>query len=98
MRVNQLVRRRRRLDQDAEPAEGIDARELVAQARGDGGARDAVEAVAAGDELALELHQSSVVVVADLGLARVEVIDRRVLHLEEDLAAGGKARGDEVLD
>src|SRR5207237_1751824 len=38
------------------------------------------------------------VVKAHLRLARVEVVDRRVLNLEENLAASGEARGDQVLD
>src|SRR5947209_7014339 len=50
MRVDQLLGRGGRLDQDAEPAERVDAREFMAHARRDRGPRDAVEAVAAGDE------------------------------------------------
>src|SRR5262249_13854307 len=82
----------------AEPAERIDARELASRARRNRRTRDAVEAVAAGDEVAAELLQPPAVVEAHLGLARVEVVERRVLHLEEDLAARGEPRGDEVLD
>src|SRR6185436_18942337 len=62
VRVDQLVGGRRRLDQDAEPAEGIDARELAPCARGNRRPRDAVEAVAAADEIALELFELAGVV------------------------------------
>src|SRR3990170_7103273 len=98
MRIDQLVGRRWRLDQDAEPAERIAAGELVAVARGDRRPRDAVEAVAAGDEVAFEFVDFSVPVKPRLRRRGVQVVTRDVLYAEQQRAAGGQARGDQVLD
>ena len=67
-------------------------------ARGDGGARNAVEAVAAGNEVGMDLLDFAVVVETGLGRRRIQVVKRRILHAEQDLSAGGEARGDQVLD
>src|SRR5688572_2390032 len=67
-------------------------------ARGNGGARNAVKAVAAGDEVGMDFLDFAVVVEARLGRRRIEVVKRRILHAEQDLSAGGEARGDQVLD
>ncbi len=55
VRVDQLLVRRRGLGEDPEPGERILARRLAVSAVGDGLAADAVEAVAAGDEVAGQL-------------------------------------------
>src|SRR5688572_29113486 len=97
VRIDQLVGRWRRLHQDAEPAEWVAARELVTMARGDGGAGNAVKAVATGNKVGMDFFDFAVVVEARLGRRRIEVVKRRVLHAEQDLSAGGEARGDQVL-
>jgi hypothetical protein len=56
--VDQLVADRRHLGQQAEPAEGIDALETARWRLRHAGAADAVEAVAAGDEVAFDLVAS----------------------------------------
>ena len=57
--VDQLVGRGRRLGQDAEPGERIDALvDSCSAPAGIAGAADAVEAVAAGDEVAVQLAAS----------------------------------------
>src|SRR5262249_26859726 len=57
VRVDQLRRRSRRLGEDTEPAEGINVVILGAARRWNGRAADAVEAVAACDEVAAQLPQ-----------------------------------------
>src|SRR4051812_21957796 len=64
--IDELVGGWRCFHQDAEPAEGIYARELAAHARGNRGSRDAVEAIAAGDEIAGDFNKRILVVKADL--------------------------------
>ena len=95
--VDQLLRGRRRCGQDAEPGEGIDPLEDAQHALRDRRPADAVEAVAAGDEVAVELAHLAVIAEADRGLVAVEVVQAHGLRLEQDLAAGRQPRGDQVL-
>src|SRR5262249_24527574 len=53
--IDQLLRHRRRVGEEAEPAERIDPLELADRLRRHALARDAVEAIAAGDEVARDL-------------------------------------------
>jgi hypothetical protein len=92
--VDQFVRGRRDLGQDAEPAERVLARAVREDAVGDGVAADAVEAVAAGDRPAAELVVAAVVAVAD---GRGPGIGGDVLDLEQQRLAGRAPRRDQVL-
>ncbi len=55
-----------------------------------------MEAVAAGDEIALDLVIAPVVVIAHAGM-RVEAVQAHVVGLEDCLRSGGRARVDQVL-
>ena len=72
--VNQFVVDRRRLRQDAEPAERIDPLEGLDRRRLDAGAADAVEAVAAGDEIAVDLAGHAVLDIGDARTVGVEIM------------------------
>ena len=98
--VDQLVRGRRRLGQDAEPAERIDPEVVLAHAAfRNGRAADAVAAVAAGDEVAGEFLVLALLGgEADLGLVGGHVLQAGRLGLEQDLAARLKPELDQVLE
>jgi hypothetical protein len=72
--VGQFVRDRRRLRQDAEPAERIDPFEGLDRRRLDAGAADAVEPVAAGNEVAGDLVAGAVLVKGNAGMVGVEIM------------------------
>jgi hypothetical protein len=97
-RVDQLGLVGRRGGQDAQPGEGV--LPLVGVSRGSRqrAAAEAVEAVAAGDELAVEDLLGAVLGEADLGDGRVDAVDPRCLGFEEDRVAGAEAGRDEVFD
>ena len=57
-----------------------------------------MEAVAAGDDVAAQLVVGSLVAEADARPLALEVVQRDVVDLEAQLAAGLQPRGDEVLD
>ena len=61
-------------------------------------AADAMEAVAAGDEVAGDLAGGILATVTDQRLPAGEAGERDVAHLEMDGAAGGEACGDQILD
>ena len=92
--VDQLVRRGGDLGEDPEPAERVLARALGQHAVGDGVAADAVEAVAAGYRLAVELLLGAFVAVAD---RRCRRIDAHVLDLEVQRLLRLAPGGDQVL-
>lgn len=98
--VEDLVGRRRRLREDAEPAVGVGA--LGDGARppaGDGGAAYAVEAVAPGDGVAGDLvPRARSVGVAQDGLVAVEACHRGVAGPEFEGGSVGDPGGDDVLD
>src|SRR6185503_4991839 len=96
--VDQFLGRSRRFDQDAEPAEWVSAGELVALARRDRRARHAVEAVATRKESGFDFLDLAVPVEPRFGRTGVEVVERGVLHPEENLSARRQARGDQILD
>ena len=58
---------------------------------------DAVEAVAAADEVALQLLRLAVLAEADPGAVAGEIVDGHVLGLEHDLAARGETGVDQIL-
>src|ERR1700678_1281133 len=98
--VDDLVGRRRRLGEDAEPAVGVRAlgRRQQAAARY-GPAGDAVKAVAAGDGIALDLVPlPGLVGVGEHRAVRVEPAHRGLADVELKLGVGGDAGRDHVLD
>jgi hypothetical protein len=95
--VDQLVGRRRHLGQDGQPGERVLLGELPAPRQRDDLAADAVEAVAAGHEVAVQLVLGPRVGEADdRGIGR-DALGTHVGHLETDGAAGLEARRDQVL-
>ena len=56
-----------------------------------------MKAVAAGDEIALDLFRRAVTREGDARALALHVVDRDIAHFEMDHPAGGKARGDDVL-
>jgi hypothetical protein len=73
--VDDLVAGRRRLGQDAEPRERVLARALDERAGRDCAAAASVEAVAAGDDVAVQLAQLAVLPVADDGALPLQALD-----------------------
>src|SRR5207253_10860816 len=96
--IDQLVIRRRRFRQDAEPAERIDPVVILEHACRKARPADAVEAVAAADEIAFDLLRLAVVAEADSRMAAVEIVDAGARNLEENLAAVGQALADQIRD
>src|SRR5215217_5936751 len=95
VRVDQLLRRPRRLDKNTEPAEGIFPLVLGARILRDGGAAHPVETIAPGDEVALQILIFPVLAVDDGRPLGVGAADADALGLEEYLTAG--LEPDEVL-
>ena len=85
-----------RIGQDAEPAERVDAVIHGEVRRRNGGAADAVEAVAAGDEVALERLLASGGAIGDPGRAGLEALDCHVLGFEDDRRVRLHPGGDQV--
>ena len=94
--VDQLLRDRLAVAQDAEPAERVDPFEHL-QRRLHRAPAHAVEAVAAGDEVTLQRLRRPLVPEPDHGRPAVEPLDRHVLGLEQDRAVASEASRDEVL-
>jgi hypothetical protein len=95
--VDQLVADRRGVGQQAQPAEGVDL--LVF---GDGrarraGAAHAVEAVAAGDEVAVQAVRLAVLVPGDVGAGGAEVVHGGVAGLVDRGQPGHGARLHQVV-
>src|SRR6202011_4786250 len=74
VRVDQFVADRRRLRQDPEPAERINALECFDCRRLYAGAADAVKTVAAGDEIAIDLVRDAVLDVSDARMIGVKIV------------------------
>ena len=96
--VDQLVGRRCYLGEDPQPRERVHPLPRRPQLLGDRLPADAVEAVAAGDHVALEdaLHPAGVGE-GDLRPGGLDVVDRRARDVEEQRPVGEPGR-DEVLD
>jgi hypothetical protein len=92
--VDQLFRARRHVGQDAQPTEGIGSLERLAI--GDGRAADAVETVAARDEVAGQLVLGIALPITELRPIRLDVVKRYVRGLPDDRSVSGKSRGNEV--
>ncbi len=96
--VDQLLGGRRRFGEDAEPREGIDSLEDGERIERNGGAGDPVEAVATGDEVAVEFMLLTVLAVANARPDAVDAVEARGFGLKQNLAAGGEAGGNQILD
>src|SRR5271167_3089911 len=90
--------RGRRLGENSEPGERIFAFINRDLARGDRRSRDAMEAVASGDEVATDLAKLGVAPEMDGWLRAGEVLQTDGLGLEMDLAASVEASLDQVFD
>jgi hypothetical protein len=73
MGIDEFVRHGRLVDQHAEPAEGIDPLEGLERRSGNTGARDAVIAVASGDEVALEHMRLAILAVLHPRAVAIEI-------------------------
>ena len=83
------------MGENAEPGEWVDLVVFSDERCGNRGPAVAVEAIAAGDEVAGEFMLLPVVQVADARLVGGDVVDGYVLGFEEN---GGGCGGDKVLD
>src|SRR6185312_1624777 len=72
--IDQLMADRRRLRQDAEPAERIDPLEGFDGLWLDAGAADAMKAVAAGNEIAVNLASDAILLVSHARMIGVEIV------------------------
>ena len=86
--IDEFVVAGRHVGQDTEPAEGIDALVFLADGGGDRAAADAVVAVAAGDDVAVQVVRLVGVGVADAGVGAVDVVQGNVLGFEQHALAG----------
>ena len=98
MYVDEFFGSGRRLGENAEPAEGIVAFVNGEDARGDGVAGEAVEAVAAGDKVAVEAGAGAAVLEGDVRMRGIERVQLSVGGFEENRFVDGKAGADEILD
>ena len=101
-RIDQLMRDGPGMAQDAKPGEGVDAVINAQDVVRDRAAADAVEAVAAADEGAVQHLRHAVMGEADLRVVAGHVMHGDVRHVEQDrrigpARAGGQPRGDEIL-
>src|SRR3954469_16638955 len=96
--VDQLVLRRRRFRQDAEPAERIDTVVAGEHPRRKARPADAVKAVAAADEIAFDLLRPALMLETNLRIFAGKIVDAGVLNLEEYPSAVGNPLFDQVGD
>src|SRR6266568_1035015 len=97
--VDELLAGRRRFRENAEPAERIFPLEARQRATRNAGPAHAMGAVAAGDEIAIDLGDlPDFAAKADARRPTGEIMNADVLDLEQDLAAAAKPRGNQVLD
>ena len=89
--------KRRGARQDAEPAERVHLLELAQDRGRDRPARDAVEAVAAGDEVAVQPQRLAAVAAGDDGMRGLEVVQRDVLGLVQHGGAAAVGGGHQVF-
>ena len=95
--VNELFRDRRRIGKQSQPAEGIDPLECLEDITGNGGAADAMIAVAAGDEVAVEAMLPAIFLVGYVRRVARDAAGRDVLRLVDDDAAHGVSCRIEIL-
>jgi hypothetical protein len=89
MDVDQLLRHRRHVGEHAEPAERVDPLVEPERRGRQALARNPVEAVAAGDEIALDLPGDAPGDEADPGLSRVEIVQCHIERLIDDFRSRG---------
>ena len=97
IRVDQFLMRRRRLGEDAEPRERINALEQARARLRHRLPADAVESVASGDDVAGNLGGLAVVRKAQARRLGRDVVQRDAAHVEQDLPVGLDPRADQVL-
>jgi hypothetical protein len=97
VRINQLVRRRRYVGEDAEPSERVDPFECLHGRRRHAAPAYAVITVATDDVVADEFVGAAPTSVADRGMIAVKTRDADVARLEDGGAPGRRARVHEVL-
>ena len=97
MGINQLVGRRRRFRQDAEPAEWIFAFVNGEDAGRNARPTDAVKPVTATDEIAGDFARFAVLAETDAGRLAADIVHRNVLDVEQDRHAVVDESGDEIL-
>src|SRR5256885_1392394 len=95
--VNQFARCRRNLCENPEPTKRINALVDSQRVRGNRGAADSVEAVATGDEIAIELLSFSLTLKMNSG-TRFEAVETDSLGFKKYRAAGRQARGDQIFN
>src|SRR6188768_1199823 len=95
--IDQLVVRRRRIRQDAEPAERIDAVIVLEQTGWKARPADAMEPIAAADEVASDLLRPALIAEAYFWLVAVEM-NAGVRNLEQNLPAVRETLGNQVGD
>src|SRR6516164_1046894 len=89
MRIDELLGGRRGLGQNSQPSERIILLIDGKSARGDGGAADAVEAVAAGDEITRQLLLAAVMAESDPGPGGIEIMHAHIGRFEENHTSRG---------
>ncbi len=97
VRVHELVDRRSDVGEDAEPRERILALERAEDAGGNARAADAVKAVAACDDVALELLRDALVREPNARPLAVELVHAHAVDVEEQRQTARQPRSDEVL-
>src|SRR4051794_37877103 len=96
--IDQLFGGGGRLGENADPPERIFAIVEQHPPRRDAGAADAMEAIAAADEIALDLLVAAAMTEANFRLCAGDVVEAHVVNFEQNLAAVGKPLCDQVLD
>src|ERR1700722_1085678 len=96
--IDQFVRRGRGLRQYAQPTEWIEALEFGEHSFGNARAADAVEAVAAGDVVALDFFSHARCGKTDGGFRGIQTVHANVARLENKWESRRKPRGDEVFN
>src|SRR5690606_25397184 len=94
--IDQLAGNRLPVDKDAQPAERIDALEDLNDVTGNAGPRYAVEAVATGDEVAVQPLGDAVLSKMDARLRSLEAFDRNVGSLIDGPRPASRSRIHEV--
>ena len=88
---------RRTFRQDAEPAEWIVSLEHAEHPVGNTWSADAVESVAAGNEIAIDFLRPAVMLEADVRPLRFQIVHRDVVDLKQKRRTIGKSALHEIL-
>ena len=96
--VDQLLRGRRRLREDAEPCVRILPLVGAQRTVGNGGPAHTVEAVTTGDEVAAKLVPLGVACKPNRRRASAEIVQANVVDLEVQRSVGRKPGGDQILN